>query len=167
MTRRIFDTGIKNILHNDETGGYEAELFRGDVVVDDRQNNLKDLIVYLIRNYYECHERTVSNALTVAYYLTFRHFKRNNDAPENNIFDYFTNVYKKIKETSDKDLKAKKIYVFDGCVISTDGSAKYVGFSDNLDSVTSDGYYQGEKVRKFNRLQAEMFAHRYSAFYAL
>ena len=168
MTRRAFDTDIKNILHNNETGGYEAEFFGGDfIVADDRQDNLRNLIVNLIRNSYECHERTVSNALTIAYYLTFKHFKKNNDAPENEIFDYFTNVYKEIKETSDKDLKAKKIYIFNGNVITTDGSAKYIGFGNLKGSVTSDGYYQGEKVRKFNRLQAEMFAPRHSVFYPL
>ena len=169
MTRRTFSTDIKNILHDNSTDAYETELFSGDKITFDNaddNDNLKNLVVYLNRNYYECHERTVSNALTVAYYLTFKHFDGNNDiAPENEVFDYFMNAYKETSNISDKDLKLKQVYAFDGCVIRTNGSVKYVGFSDNLEGLTSDGYYQGEKVRKFNRLQAEMFANRYSNFY--
>lgn len=172
MTRRTFSTDIKNILHNNSTNAYEVELFSGDkITFDNAENNdnLKNLVVYLNRNYYKCCKRTQSNALTVAYYLTFnRIFNRfngnNNIAPENEIFEYFTYFYEKVKETSDEDLNAKQVYAIDGCVINTDGSVEYIGFSDNLEDVTSDGYYKGKKVRKFNRLQAEMFSNRYSNF---
>ena len=168
MARRTSSTNIKNILHDNSTDAYEVELFSGDkITFDNAENNdnLKNLVVYLNRNYYKCHVRTQSNALTVAYYLTFNYFKGDNDiAPENKIFEYFTYIYEKVKEISDEDLKAKQIYAIDGCVINTDGSVEYIGFSDNVENVTSDGYYQGKKVRKFNRLQAEMFANRYSNF---
>lgn len=171
MTRRTFSTDIKNILHDNSTNAYEVELFSGDkITFDNAENNdnLKNLIIYLNRNYYECHSRTQSNALTVAYYLTFKHFDGNNDiVPENEIFDYFTYIYEKVKETSDEDLKAKQVYVFDGCAINTDRSVNYIGFSDNIEDITADGYYQGKKVRKFNRLQAEMFSNRYSNFHKL
>lgn len=171
MTRRTFSTDIKNILHDNSTNAYEVELFSGDkITFDNAENNdnLKNLIIYLNRNYYKCNKRTVSNSLTVAYYLTFTHFYDQNDIfPENEILEYFDYIYEKVKETSEEDLKAKKIYAIDGCVINTDGSVEYIGFSDNKENVTPDGYYQGKKVRKFNRLQAEMFTNRYSNFHKL
>ena len=70
MTRRPFITDIKNILHDNSTNTYEAELFSGDkITFDNAENNdnLKNLVVYLNRNYYKYHVRTQSNALTVAY----------------------------------------------------------------------------------------------------